>query len=99
MADLWRVAFSFVFVLTAVLHKTLCVRHETFWGEKGKNYFSRFFVFSLFNSNCRRDIEIKRVRVFAMQTYITAVGPRCVFLTARLVSRWEICQYGRGIDL
>lgn len=90
MADLWRLAFSFVFVLTAVLHKTLCVRHETFWGEKGKNYF---------NSNCRRDIEIKRVRVFAMQTYITAVGLRCVFLTARLVSRWEICQYGRGIDL
>ncbi|CAH3149329.1 unnamed protein product [Porites lobata] len=34
MADLWRLAFSFVFVLTAVLHKTLCVRHETFWGEK-----------------------------------------------------------------
>lgn len=45
MADLWRVAFSFLFVLTAVLHKTLCVRHETFWGEKGKNFFSRFFVF------------------------------------------------------
>lgn len=76
MADLWRLVFSFFFVLTAVLQKTLCVRHETFWGEKGKNYFSLFLYFSLFDSNCCRDIEIKRVRIFAMQNYITAVGPR-----------------------
>ena len=47
MTQLEHLLFTIVAIIV-MSHRTLCVRHETFWGEKGRNLFMPpLFVLSL----------------------------------------------------
>lgn len=71
MAVLWHFGFG-IAVIIAVVRTTCCVRHDTFWGEKGKIFFVLFLKPCLrFNGKERNFLKIKTISSLGFQHLVS----------------------------